>query len=127
MSRGGADAIACQAQVPDQELVERVTGRRLDPQTGLIYHLKFKPPPAEALERLIQRSDDTEAKLRNRLDTHHANVAAVLGYYKDITVEVLPHCPQAVFHAAHAAVCGGMRVAASWTGNPWAVCRVRHG
>ena len=79
--------------MPDQELVERVTGRRLDPHTGLIYHLKFKPPPAEALERLIQRSDDTEAKLRNRLDTHHANVAAVLGYYKDITVEVL-HPPR---------------------------------
>ena len=82
LSRGG------RAQVPDQELVERVTGRRLDPHTGLIYHLKFKPPPAEALARLVQRSDDTEAKLRNRLDTHHANVAAVLGYYKDITVEV---------------------------------------
>ena len=98
------------AQVPDQELVERVTGRRLDPQTGLIYHLKFKPPPEEALERLIQRSDDTEAKLRNRLDTHHANVAEVLGYYKDITVEVLhPETsspdPGAVVCSAHCVVC----------------------
>jgi adenylate kinase len=75
------------AQVPDLELVERVTGRRLDPETGTIYHLKFKPPPEEALSRLIQRSDDTEAKLRNRLETHHANVAAVVGYYKDMLVE----------------------------------------
>ena len=88
VGRTDSAATRGRAQVPDQELVERVTGRRLDPHTGLIYHLKFKPPPAEALERLIQRSDDTEAKLRNRLDTHHANVAAVLGYYKDITVEV---------------------------------------
>ena len=81
---------ACLAQVPDQELVERVTGRRLDPETGTIYHMKFKPPPEGVLARLIQRSDDTEAKLRNRLDTHHKNVAAVVGYYKDMLVEVGP-------------------------------------
>ena len=85
-------------QVPDEELVERVTGRRLDPVTNTIYHLKFKPPPDSVAERLIQRSDDTEDKLRNRLDTHHKNVEAVIGYYKDILVEVsalckgIPHC-----------------------------------
>ena len=75
-------------QVPDDVLVERVTGRRLDPVTGDIYHLKFKPPPEDISDRLVQRSDDTEEKLRNRLTTHHNNVAAVLGYYKDILVEV---------------------------------------
>lgn len=75
-------------QVPDDELVERVTGRRLDPVTNTIYHMKFKPPPEGILERLIQRSDDTEDKLRNRLDTHHKNVAAVVGYYKDVLVQV---------------------------------------
>jgi len=78
-------------QVPDQELVERVTGRRLDPDTNTIYHMKFKPPPESIVDRLIQRSDDTEDKLRNRLDTHHKNVEAVIGYYKDILVEV--SCP----------------------------------
>ena len=78
-------------QVPDEELVERVTGRRLDPVTNTIYHMKFKPPPDSVVDRLIQRSDDTEDKLRNRLDTHHKNVEAVIGYYKDILVEV--SCP----------------------------------
>lgn len=74
--------------MPDEELVERVTGRRLDPVTNTIYHMKFKPPPDSVVDRLIQRSDDTEDKLRNRLDTHHKNVEAVIGYYKDILVEV---------------------------------------
>ena len=44
-------------------LIERVVGRRLDPVTGAIYHLKFKPPPTEVLSRLTVRSDDTEDKV----------------------------------------------------------------
>jgi adenylate kinase len=46
--------------VADDELVERVTGRRLNTETGEIYHLTFKPPPAGVERRLLQRSDDTE-------------------------------------------------------------------
>ncbi|GAB4813819.1 hypothetical protein N2152v2_000865 [Parachlorella kessleri] len=74
--------------VPDELLVDRVVGRRSDPVTGEIYHLTFKPPPADVLPRLIQRSDDTEDKVRNRLRTYHANVDAVVGYYKDCLVEI---------------------------------------
>ena len=75
-------------QVPDDLLVDRVVGRRSDPATGEIYHLTFKPPPPEALPRLVQRSDDTEEKVRNRLATYHRNVDAVLGYYTGQLVEV---------------------------------------
>lgn len=75
-------------QVPDDILVERVVGRRSDPQTGEIYHLKFKPPPAEVVPRLVHRSDDTEAMVRNRLDTYYNHVDAVVGYYKDVLVEI---------------------------------------
>lgn len=79
-------------QVPDEMLVERVVGRRLDPETGAIYHMTFKPPPAEILPRLVQRSDDTEEKCVTRLQTYHSNVASVLDYYRDILVEVShPH------------------------------------
>lgn len=74
--------------VPDASLVERVVGRRSDPETGEIYHLKFKPPPAEIVPRLVQRSDDTEEKVRNRLETYHKHVDAVVGYYKDALVEI---------------------------------------
>lgn len=74
--------------VPDEDLVERVVGRRNDPVTGEIYHLKFKPPPADIVDRLEQRSDDTEEMVRRRLDTYHKNVEAVVGYYKNELVEI---------------------------------------
>lgn len=49
--------------MPQDILVERVVGRRTDPETGEIYHMKFKPPPTEIVDRLVQRSDDTEEKV----------------------------------------------------------------
>lgn len=51
-------------QVPDELLVERIVGRRSDPETGAIYHLTFRPPPEDVLHRLVQRSDDTEEMVR---------------------------------------------------------------
>lgn len=78
----------CMLQVPDEDLVDRVAGRRLDPETGDIYHLKHKPPPEDVKDRLIQRSDDTAEKVKTRLQSHHSNVDAVLGYYQDVLVEV---------------------------------------
>ncbi|KAI3434536.1 hypothetical protein D9Q98_002609 [Chlorella vulgaris] len=74
--------------VPDELLIERVVGRRSDPETGEIYHLTFKPPPPEIAARLDQRSDDTEEKARNRLRTYHANVDAVVDYYREQLVEI---------------------------------------
>lgn len=47
-------------QVPNELLVERIVGRRSDPDTGAIYHLAFRPPPGDIVHRLVQRSDDTE-------------------------------------------------------------------
>ena len=52
-------------EVPEEMLVERVVGRRLDPETGKIYHLKYAPPESDEIAaRLIQRSDDTEEKVK---------------------------------------------------------------
>ena len=51
-------------QVSEDILVERVVGRRLDPVTGKIYHLKYSPPENEEIAaRLTQRFDDTEEKV----------------------------------------------------------------
>ncbi|KFM24831.1 Adenylate kinase, chloroplastic [Auxenochlorella protothecoides] len=74
--------------VPDDALVARVVGRRLDPVTGDIYHLTFRPPPTEVAPRLVQRSDDTEEAVRTRLATYHANLDAVLGFYPDQIVQI---------------------------------------
>ncbi|PSC74401.1 Adenylate chloroplastic [Micractinium conductrix] len=64
-------------EVPDAVLVARVAGRRLDPDTGHIYHLTFKPPPPEVADRLVQRSDDNEYTIRARIQTYKAHVSAV--------------------------------------------------
>jgi len=75
-------------KVPDETLVERGCGRRLDPQTGEIYHLKFKPPPAEIVDRLVHRSDDQEEQIRVRLSTYHSQIDAILPYFKDVVTEI---------------------------------------
>jgi adenylate kinase len=75
--------------VPDEILVERVVGRRTDPVTGKIYHMKFSPPEDdEVLNRLEHRSDDTEEKVKVRLEQFHANVEAVKDSYTDIMVTI---------------------------------------
>lgn len=76
-------------EVPEEILVERVVGRRLDPVTGKIYHLKYSPPETDEIAaRLTQRFDDTEEKVKLRLNTHNQNVESVLSMYEDITVKV---------------------------------------
>lgn len=67
-------------EVPDEEVVKRISGRRIDPETGKTYHLEFNPPPADEalLARLIQRSDDTESTILNRLTKFHENCDAVV-------------------------------------------------
>ncbi|CAA7404609.1 unnamed protein product [Spirodela intermedia] len=81
--------------VDEDILVERVVGRRLDPVTGKIYHLKYSPPENEEIAaRLTQRFDDTEEKVKLRLQTHHQNVEAVLGVYENITVKINGNAPK---------------------------------
>jgi adenylate kinase len=67
--------------VADAVLIERITGRRTDPETGRIYHLVFDPPPPEIAGRLPQRSDDTEAVLIRRLAEYHQKTDALVPYY----------------------------------------------
>ncbi|KAI3761707.1 hypothetical protein L1987_52128 [Smallanthus sonchifolius] len=76
-------------EVPEEILVDRVVGRRLDPVTGRIYHLTYSPPENEEIAaRLTQRFDDTEEKVKLRLQTHNQNVESVLSLFEDITVKV---------------------------------------
>ncbi|XP_047975861.1 adenylate kinase, chloroplastic-like [Salvia hispanica] len=76
-------------EVPEEILVERVVGRRLDPVTGKIYHLTYSPPETQEIAaRLTQRFDDTEEKVKLRLLTHNSNVESVLSLYEDQIVKV---------------------------------------
>uniref|UniRef100_A0A7S2IVX0 Adenylate kinase n=1 Tax=Alexandrium andersonii TaxID=327968 RepID=A0A7S2IVX0_9DINO len=75
-------------KVPDDTLVERGCGRRLDPETGDIYHLKFKPPPEDIVDRLVHRKDDQEDTIRARLQAYHSQIDGILPFFKDVVTEV---------------------------------------
>lgn len=70
-------------EVPDKLIVERITGRRSDPETGEIYHMKFRPPPAIAIPRLVQRKDDTEEACTKRLEKYHSETTPIIPYYQE--------------------------------------------
>lgn len=69
-------------EVPDELIVERVTGRRSDPETNAIYHLKFNPPPAEVSHRLVHRKDDTIEAVTARLDKYHGETVPIIPFYE---------------------------------------------
>ncbi|MBI5477473.1 MAG: adenylate kinase [Deltaproteobacteria bacterium] len=72
-------------EVPDELIVERITGRRTGETTGRIYHIKYDPPPfpnrGEGGERLLTRSDDREEVVRQRLAEYAAMTAPLVAYY----------------------------------------------
>ncbi|OIO28959.1 MAG: adenylate kinase [Candidatus Hydrogenedentes bacterium CG1_02_42_14] len=68
--------------VPDSVILERITGRRTDPVTGKIYHLKFDPPPNDIAGRLVHRPDDSEIVATARLKKYHNETEPVIPYYE---------------------------------------------
>ncbi len=68
--------------VADAVLIERITGRRTDPETGRIYHVTFDPPPSDVAGRLVQRKDDSEEVLRQRLSEYHEKTDPLIPYYE---------------------------------------------
>ena len=69
-------------EVPDEFIVQRITGRRSDPETGAIYHLEFNPPPAEVADRVVQRKDDTREACVARLEKYHSETAPIVPFYE---------------------------------------------
>ncbi|MCU0897121.1 MAG: adenylate kinase [Burkholderiales bacterium] len=72
--------------VPDDEIVVRMSGRRVHLASGRTYHVKFNPPKAAGKddvtgEDLIQRDDDREETVKKRLDVYHSQTKALVDYY----------------------------------------------
>ena len=72
--------------VPDEDIVARMSGRRVHLPSGRTYHVKFNPPKAEGRddvtgEPLIQRVDDDEATVKKRLAVYHSQTQALIEYY----------------------------------------------
>ncbi|MFZ0243233.1 MAG: adenylate kinase [Desulfobacterales bacterium] len=73
--------------VPDQEIIKRMSGRRVHLASGRTYHLVFNPPKVDGQdndtgEPLIQRDDDKEETVRKRLEVYHDQTEPLIGYYK---------------------------------------------
>ncbi len=74
-------------EADDEELVERLSGRRQSEATGEIYHIEHNPPPEEGSEEdpgpFVQREDDTEEAIRNRLQEYHEQTEPLKDYYEE--------------------------------------------
>jgi adenylate kinase len=71
-------------QLPDEEIVERLSQRRIHKVTGETYHLSFKPPPPHIdPEMIVQRPDDRPDAIRERLVIYHRETAPLEEYYRD--------------------------------------------
>jgi adenylate kinase len=87
-----------------------LTARRFCPRCGAIYNLKFDPPPdpdtcakPDCEGELVQRDDDREETIRQRLKVYHETTSPIIGYYAELgllrTVEGAGSTPQGVFEA----------------------------
>ena len=68
-------------EVPDEVVIERLSGRRIDPKTGKVYHIKYNPPPPGV--EVIQREDDKEEVIRKRLEVYRKQTAPLIEYYEE--------------------------------------------
>lgn len=69
-------------EVPDALLEERAVGRRTDPETGTIYHLKYNPPPPDIAGRLVHRKDDTSEAVQTRVAKYHSETSPIVPFYE---------------------------------------------
>ena len=76
--------------VDDEEIVSRLSGRRVHQDSGRVYHIRFNPPKEEGRddvtgEPLVQRADDSEETVRNRLEVYHQQTEQLVGYYSELS------------------------------------------
>ncbi|MBI65874.1 MAG: adenylate kinase [Candidatus Marinimicrobia bacterium] len=79
--------------VPDNIIIDRITGRRLHPDSGRIYHIKYNPPKNIGLdditnEKLIIRPDDQEETVKKRLKIYHDMTSPIVEHYKKSLIEL---------------------------------------
>jgi len=85
--------------VPDDAIVERMSGRRVHPASGRSYHVKFNPPKVAGKddvtgEPLIQRKDDAEETVRNRLAVYQNQTRPLVAYYSAWAAQGDPAAPR---------------------------------
>lgn len=78
--------------VDDEAIIERLSGRRVHPASGRVYHVKYNPPKQEGVddesgEALVQRDDDQEDTVRKRLDVYHSQTRPLVDFYQGLAGE----------------------------------------
>ena len=81
--------------VEDSDIIARLSGRRVHPASGRIYHVQHNPPQRDGLddetgEALVQREDDREDTVRNRLSVYHSQTSPLVEFYQSMTGEDAP-------------------------------------
>jgi len=75
--------------VDDEEIIERLSGRRVHPSSGRVYHVKYNPPKEdgkddETGDDLVQRDDDKEETVRKRLEVYQSQTRPLVDFYQDL-------------------------------------------
>lgn len=100
MKRAGvAIDYVIEIDVPDEEIIQRMGGRRVHPASGRTYHVKFNPPQRDGFddlsgEPLVQRADDQEQTVRKRLEVYHAQTHPLIQYYTQWMSSGDSHAPK---------------------------------
>lgn len=81
--------------VDDDEIVARLSGRRVHPGSGRVYHVRYNPPQQDGLddetgEALVQRDDDTESTVRKRLEVYYSQTSPLIDFYQNLSGEDAP-------------------------------------
>lgn len=81
--------VVLEIDVPDDEIVKRLSGRRVHLDSGRVYHIGFNPPAESGIddvtgEPLIQRPDDEEETVRKRLAVYHEQTQPLVGFYEGL-------------------------------------------
>ena len=81
--------------VEDSDIIARLSGRRVHPASGRIYHVQHNPPQREGLddetgEVLVQREDDREDTVKNRLSVYHSQTSPLVEFYQSMSGEDAP-------------------------------------
>lgn len=84
--------------VPDEDIIERLSGRRVHLPSGRTYHIKYNPPKVAGRdnvtgEHLVQREDDKEVTVRDRLRVYHTKTEPLINYYKKLMEKKDPKAP----------------------------------
>lgn len=85
--------------VGDNEIIERLSGRRVHPASGRVYHVKYNPPKVAGKDDvsgddLVQRDDDKEETVKKRLDVYHTQTKQLVDFYQKLAADGSAKAPR---------------------------------